>query len=987
MWGNNMNQNRDVREENYKSNVSFWKIGIINVLNTVWISYVLSYFVQTNISYLCGCILSICISFFINGFVWGDRKRFPVEFIEFSASNIFVLLVENGVVILLYNIIDLNKLLAYLIGAAIGLPLIYILLKRHFWLRKKNLFDKINLEEWLNSHMFFVYLVVLSFYVLLISLSNWSILLGENIMRWDIWDAEYPNQVMMTDALEGNTIPLWNPLMQYGVPYYSIVGSPVWYPITLLLAKVGYTPITLAFSYILHVAIGGGGLFLLAIEELRQKKNNITFSGVVASVIAGILYSGCGVFLSNAEHIMIVISAAWIPYVFYFTRKFIDKKKTIYIMLGGFCGGMIMLGGYPEMFYNMFLFLFLYVLLYIFKKNGRFIDSIKESGIIFALICILTILESAITLFPFLNNMGLITRGTGLGQFVNTYPRISLISALFSAKPLYMTNVEWSMTNYYFGLIVILLIPMIIKGVKEKKIYAFLLPIAFMLCLGSKSFLHTLLYRFLPMYEDFRFPTLNRTFLIIFILLLSVKTIQDVIEGKIDSKILYFDRILLYLVVAIAIIFGFLGFLVNETSTTMNIDVCKAFSDSAFTSGGLILLYFGLFYAIKHKELKGKKQVGGGLFLIVCLEVLTFAYADGALTITEYCPEHYTNSQWVKEIIDAEFEENANRVRSINFAGNKRSTSGLDSKSIVFNKTFDEEGYLSYILNSTTTFKSTYMRSIMEENPEIYFTNDIVDKNDTIYEEWVNSCANRPEQIYVEDKGEIENIDDAHRFYPEVVREEELDLLTEEGILIISGEMGAEEELTGRIRLYFEQNILPDKMYINLSFIESEGSVTDYEGEYIVIQHKGERYVDIYFPDINKNYQKVQINFADEKPVFARLVVTERMTEDGNVNVSLFSFNDIKMSVEAPTEGYVVVLQAKHDGWEAYVDDKEVEISLINNCFMGIRLDSGSHDIVMKFRPKDFLVGGVFSIIYISILAILSCIYFYKKYSTANGET
>ena len=164
-----MNKNGDVREENYKSNVRFGEIGIINVLNTVWISYVLSYFIQTNISYLCGCILSMCISFFMNSFVWGDRKRILFEFIEFSVSNIFVLLVENGVVIILYNIINLNKLLVYLIAATIGLPLIYTLLKRHFYLRKKNLFDKINLEEWLNSHVFFVYLVVLSFYVFLIS--------------------------------------------------------------------------------------------------------------------------------------------------------------------------------------------------------------------------------------------------------------------------------------------------------------------------------------------------------------------------------------------------------------------------------------------------------------------------------------------------------------------------------------------------------------------------------------------------------------------------------------------------------------------------------------------------------------------------------------------------------------------------------------------------------------------------------------------------
>lgn len=106
------------------------------------------------------------------------------------------------------------------------------------------------------------------------------------------------------------------------------------------------------------------------------------------------------------------------------------------------------------------------------------------------------------------------------------------------------------------------------------------------------------------------------------------------------------------------------------------------------------------------------------------------------------------------------------------------------------------------------------------------------------------------------------------------------------------------------------------------------------------------------------------------------------MTEDSYVDVSWFGFNDIEMKVEAPTEGYVTILQAMHDGWVAYVDGEETEISIVNQCFMGIHVMPGEHDIVMKFRPKEFFVGMSITVIYIITMIVvwLKTIYFnYKK--------
>ena len=130
---------------------------------------------------------------------------------------------------------------------------------------------------------------------------NWSLLIGENLMKWDIWDAEYPLQVLMSEAIANHTLPLWNPLMRYGTPNYSMIGTPLWYVITLFLAWIGYTPVTIAICYALHIALGGFGMYLLAGQELRRE-GILSREGYCASFLTGLLYCGSGLFLSNAQH-------------------------------------------------------------------------------------------------------------------------------------------------------------------------------------------------------------------------------------------------------------------------------------------------------------------------------------------------------------------------------------------------------------------------------------------------------------------------------------------------------------------------------------------------------------------------------------------------------------------------------------------------------------------------------------------------------------
>ena len=805
---------------------------------------------------------------------------------------------------------------------------------------------------------------------------NWSLLIGENLMKWDIWDAEYPLQVLMSEAIANHTLPLWNPLMRYGTPNYSMIGTPLWYVITLFLAWIGYTPVTIAICYALHIAFGGFGMYFLAGQELRRE-GILSREGYCASFLTGLLYCGSGLFLSNAQHIMIIISATWIPYVFLLVRKYLEKKSLIYALGAGLFAAQLLLGGYPEMFFDLFLFLIPYTLYFGYKKDNTFVKNVLRCAGKYIVVCIGTVCAGAMILLPFLCNMGLITRGNGLGQTSNGYSPITFLSFLFPQMTRFITGIEGSMINYYVGIVTILLIPMVLaKKQKNKKLYLCLAAVALLLCMGENSFLHAFLYRFCPMYASFRFPTLNRAFIATFLLLALAPVLQEILEtGDISKKIL---QLLFGLIVAV-LIAGCIGSVntnIHNVNGAQDTELIRAFSESAMRLGVLLVGYFVVFYAIYKKQLI-KVWRGGLVAGLIVTEVFCWSYWETPITIARYQQGEYSRNQGTKDAIDQEFIKYNKRKHGENFAGHSRSTNGLNSKNIVFHQTFDEEGYCSFLLAAVAEFETTYFRNIIEQNPEVYFTNHVITPKDISYDEWVNRPDNTPEQIYVE-QGLEERISIYQTLNAQVKENKALSLnITEQGF-VINGAMSVGKKQTGRVRIYWnteDEAAIP----MELNFIDSEGNQQAEKGEYVLNEQDGKYYTDIYFPSVEKEYQEIRVTIQAGVPTDAELVETERMTADDIVDVSWFGFNSIQMTVDTPTEGYVTVLQAKHNGWKAYVDGEENEISLINNCFMGVHVAEGQHTILIKFRPMEWFFGAIITAGYDILVVIMLLLYRKKK--------
>ncbi len=109
----------------------FWfiVIGGINTLNGIVFSYLYSLFLDANFSFVLGYITGLLISYLLNSFITFKERLHFKKFVKFCISYIPNFIIQNLVVILIYNILGWHKLIAYALAAIIGIPVTFLLMK------------------------------------------------------------------------------------------------------------------------------------------------------------------------------------------------------------------------------------------------------------------------------------------------------------------------------------------------------------------------------------------------------------------------------------------------------------------------------------------------------------------------------------------------------------------------------------------------------------------------------------------------------------------------------------------------------------------------------------------------------------------------------------------------------------------------------------------------------------------------------------------
>lgn len=118
--------------------IMFLIIGVINTINGIGFAYLYSLVISNvNLAFITGYLTSLTIGYLLNSFLTFKEKLNFKKFIKFCISYIPNFIIQNGFVILFYNILGWEKLLVYCLAAIIGIPVTFLLLKLFAFRSKK----------------------------------------------------------------------------------------------------------------------------------------------------------------------------------------------------------------------------------------------------------------------------------------------------------------------------------------------------------------------------------------------------------------------------------------------------------------------------------------------------------------------------------------------------------------------------------------------------------------------------------------------------------------------------------------------------------------------------------------------------------------------------------------------------------------------------------------------------------------------------------
>lgn len=107
---------------------------------------------------------------------------------------------------------------------------------------------------------------------------------------------------------------------------------------------------------------------------------------------------------------------------------------------------------------------------------------------------------------------------------------------------------------------------------------------------------------------------------------------------------------------------------------------------------------------------------------------------------------------------------------------------------------------------------------------------------------------------------------------------------------------------------------------------------------------------------------------------FCSNVVGGRITkidDQAQIDIESFNPNEVKLVANLEQEQYLVFVQNYLPYWKGYIDGKEVNVEVVNEAFMGVKLPRSSSNVRLKFKPDHVIIS-----FYISIFTfVLAMIY------------
>lgn len=143
------------------------------------------------------------------------------------------------------------------------------------------------------------------------------------LARGDMFLYFYPNWNYAAEAIRQGRLPLWNPYLFMGVPFFANSQTGVLYPPNLALAWLSTTR-AINFTIILHTWLAGAGAYIFARRSLGLSRWP-AWLGAVTFALGGYLSA-------QVEHVNQLQALSWLPYLFTFFDLALERWRWTFAL-------------------------------------------------------------------------------------------------------------------------------------------------------------------------------------------------------------------------------------------------------------------------------------------------------------------------------------------------------------------------------------------------------------------------------------------------------------------------------------------------------------------------------------------------------------------------------------------------------------------------------------------------------------------------------
>jgi hypothetical protein len=771
-----------------------------------------------------------------------------------------------------------------------------------------------------------------------------TIFWGKTLFYRDISIYGYPTVTYVVNSLKSGEFPLWNTMLFSGVPQMATVQPPLFYPNIILFILFPFH-IALSLALVIHYFLAGLGVYLIG---KYWKLNNL------AALFGGIVFALNGYMFELNSLESIIFVATWLPYLFLYIEKFLDKPSLKYLMLIVLFNSLQLATGRLDYFYFSQMFLWPWIIFKFFSKEKDVSNRVFTKNIIFIIFSvIISLLLLSVQILPFLEYIKTTFRGSALSftgvTFWSLHP-LQLFQLVFNNffgdlvnnNGIYVLltdkkNLNFLIYNLYIGTPSLYLIAYALFKKDKRSIFLGLLALFFTLVsLGKYTPFFSLLYNYLPGFNVSRYPVKLFLFTIFPLSLLAMSGLDKLSNSNDLKKVTVFVIAgCSLLTFSVLLVYIYTDNLINYFNLSLK-EFGLSVTNLNFMTKSLIfslLISFIFLFLIVYFQKKNLEKPAFMFFLslLVGYEFINNNISNLWIADSKLLYEKPQIAIDLDKLMDKDLYYLVQDTEAINPILN-------ENKPKIFRELEENLASMAYNISLVHGFKNAFGYSPSPPTNIfrlVTYINDEIPGIKVSDERKVAIMKMMGVRFYIWHVLNINTVPPNPKYFTRLKQ------YPETGLQLW-------ELKDYQSRFTFKTNISEEK------------TETDILKIFLGINKPDLDITDKVFTTSGALSQNSSLKGTSGPNAYAR----------ASVKLISETANSLKIDLDAPEPGYLVLANNYDKGWNAYDNGSKVEIFKANYYQQAIFVEKGKHSLEMIYKPFSFVIGRIISLLTLFFLTV-----------------